>query len=79
MMPAMGTPANERLFVAPGRQRDQPAFIALALETLVVDEPLDGLELGLELLGEGEIVVKTPGLGLHLEDDGEHVGLLSVG
>jgi hypothetical protein len=47
MMLALGAPANDRLFVGPGRERQDATPDALALEALVVDEALDRLELGL--------------------------------
>jgi hypothetical protein len=47
MMLALGAPADHRLLVGPGRERQDATLGALALEALVVDETLDRLELGL--------------------------------
>ena len=52
VMLAMRPPTHESLFVAPGRQRQNAPLVALALEAFVVDEPVDRLELRLELFGE---------------------------
>src|SRR5262249_51232958 len=70
---AMAAPAHHRLLVAPDGEREQPPFGAPALQPIDVNEAVDRLEPGLELLREREIVVKPLRLGLHLENHCEHV------
>ena len=65
-------PADERLLVAPGRQRQDPALRAATAETLIVDETFDPLDFRLQEPGEREILVPALGLRLDLEDHSEH-------
>src|SRR5262249_12861092 len=71
VMLAVAAPAHHCLLVAPDGERQEPPLAALALEPLVVDEAVDRLEPGLELLREAEIVVKPLRLVLDLEDHGK--------
>ena len=52
-----GAPSHNGLFVSPCGMRQDPPWSARAFEALVVDEPVDGFELRLELFGERQIVV----------------------
>src|SRR5579875_3657071 len=72
VMEAGAAPADHRLLVAPGGEREQAPLVALAGEALVVDEAVDALEIGLEALRQAEINRPTRGLRLNFEDHGEH-------
>src|SRR2546425_671382 len=72
VMLSLRPPADHRLLVAPDRKRQQAAFLALAGEALILDEPVDRLELRLQLAGEREILVPPLLLRADLEDDGKH-------
>src|SRR5882724_5574723 len=51
MVLALGAPAHDGLFIAPRRMRQHPTWPQLALETLVVDEAIDGLQDRPQMLG----------------------------
>src|SRR4051795_13658974 len=78
MMPGLGAPAHQRLFVAPDRQRQQPAGTREAAVADVVGKPVDTLELRLEHPAEAQIAVPLLGLRMHLEDHGKHAHLHSA-
>src|SRR3954452_10024915 len=72
MMPALGAPAHQRLFVAPDRQRQQPALAREAAVADVVDKTIDALDLRLEHPAQAQIAVPLLGLRMHLENHGKH-------
>src|SRR5262245_11568314 len=76
VMLADGAPANHRLFVAPGRMRQNPTRTPLALEALVVHEAVDLFQDRLQALGQGEIVVEPRFFRVDLEDHREHWDIL---
>jgi hypothetical protein len=76
MVFGLSTPADEGLFVTPGRERKQTPFGPLAFEPLVVDEAVDGLEPRLEVLRELEIIAPALRLRLNRKDDCKHGSFL---
>jgi len=77
MVLAVGAPADHGLLVAPGGERQHAPLMTLALEALIVDEAVDCLELGLEMLGEVQIVVEPLPPRLDFENHQEHLPLLT--
>src|SRR5262245_57531472 len=67
-------PAHQRLLVAPGREREQPALTRETPVTDVVDESVDPLYLGPEHLCDTEISLPMLRPGLNFEQNCEHLG-----
>ena len=61
-------PPHDRLFVAPGRVRQDPSWAARALEALIVDEPVHPLQDRLQVLRQIEIEVELFLPGMDFED-----------
>ncbi len=65
-------PSDDRLLVAPSRQRQDPTFADQALVADVVDETVDLLQLGPQHLGVGQVFVPSLFPGPDFEDHGKH-------
>ena len=74
VMDTEGAPADDCLLIAPSRQRQHPPLGTLAAEALVVDEAVDPLKVGLQGLGQAQVVVEAILLRLNYEYHGEHRG-----
>src|SRR5262249_52096910 len=72
MMLGLRAPADDRLFVAPARKRQQAAFRVPAREAIDIDESIDRLQLRLQVFGEREILVELFRLWLEFKDHREH-------
>src|SRR5262245_35949893 len=72
MMLGLRAPADDRLFVAPARKRQQVAFRVPAREAIDIDESVDRLQLRSQVFCEPEILVELFLLWLKLEDHREH-------
>ena len=65
-------PRRDRRFVAPERERQELGVVGQALEPLDAEEPVDVLQLGLQLGGDVEIGLLVAVGRPDFEDDGDH-------
>ena len=68
----LGAPAHQRLLVAPGGKRQNPAGAPQRAVADIVDEAVDLLELRLQQLGLLEIAVEFFRFGVDFEEHDEH-------
>src|ERR1700689_5141780 len=74
----LAAPAYYGFLVAPRGNRPDPALAPLALESLIVDESVDRLQVRFKMLGKTEILGLFARRGMHFEDHNKHVISLSL-
>jgi hypothetical protein len=76
MMLRMRAPANQRLLIAPGRERENMVWVIDIRESLVVDKPMDLLKLRPKQFRNVKIALHLGGVREDLKQDNEHILLL---
>src|SRR4051812_31192265 len=78
MMAGLGSPANQRLFIPPGRKREYPSFPGQAAIAHIIDKALDLFQFGLEHLALVKIGIPLIRLWLDFKNNRKHGSILAA-
>src|SRR5215212_2627650 len=78
MMAGLGSPANQRLFITPGRKREYPSFPGEAAIAHIIDKAFDLFQFGLEHLALVKIGIPLIRVRLDFKNDRKHGSFLAA-